>query len=259
LILQEIVAVFFSVLLGACMGSFLNVVAQRTVEEKPWWGGERSRCFSCGRVLSPFELIPVVSWVFLCGRCRTCGGKIPVRYLLAELAGAATAGFLCWRWGWTFAGFFAVATGFLLLLNAMTDLYSGFIYDAFALVLGGVGMLFRLGGGLNALFDGFLGALAGAGVIVVIILVSRGGMGWGDAWLMAGTGAALGWQLTLVALYLGFIVGGIVALGLLVLGIVKRKDPIPLGPFLAFGAFLSLLYGPSLWGWFGIAVKWPWL
>lgn len=259
MILREIVAVIFSVVLGACMGSFLNVVAQRTVEEKPWWGKERSRCFSCGRELEPVELVPLVSWILLRGRCRTCGEKIPIRYFLAECAGAAIGGFLSCRWGLSFAGLFAVITGFLLLLNAMTDLYSGYIYDAFALVLGGAGMLLRLGGGLSALFDGFLGALAGAGVIIVIILVSRGGMGWGDAWLMAGTGAALGWQLTLVALYLGFIVGGIVALGLLVLGFVKRKDPIPLGPFLAFGAFLSLLYGPSLWGWFGVAVKWPWL
>ncbi|NLI96798.1 MAG: prepilin peptidase [Synergistaceae bacterium] len=256
--MREILPIVFSVLFGACLGSFLNVVAQRTVEERPWWGKERSRCFSCGRVLDSSELIPLVSWILLRGRCRTCGKRIPVRYLLAECTGAATAGFLCWRWGVTFTGLFAVVTGFLLLLNAMTDLYSGFIYDAFALVLGGTGMLFRLGGGLDALADGCLGALVGAGVIVLIILVSRGGMGWGDAWLMAGTGAALGWQLTLVALYLGFISGGIVALGLLLSGVVKRKDPIPLGPFLALGAFLSLLFGPSLWGWFGVFVRWPW-
>lgn len=256
--LRELVFIVFSILLGACMGSFLNAVALRTVEERPWWGTERSRCFACERVLGPLELVPLFSWLFLGGRCRTCRAKIPLRYPLAELAGAMTAGFLAWRWGLTFTGFFALVTGFILLLNALTDLYSGYIYDAFALVLGAVGLLLRGAGGWGALLDGLAGALAGAGVIILIIVISRGGMGWGDAWLMAGTGAALGLQLTLVALYLGFIFGGIVALALLAMRIVKRKDPIPLGPFLAFGAFLALVWGPALWGWFDFAVKWPW-
>lgn len=257
--MRELLFTVFSVLLGACMGSFLNAVALRTVEERSWWGSERSRCFSCGRVLGPIELVPLLSWLFLMGRCRTCGERIPLRYPLAELAGALLAGLLGWRWGISFAGLFALASGFLLLLNALTDLYSGYIYDAFALVLLGTGFLLRVAGGWTALLDGFYGALAGAGVIILIILLSRGGMGWGDAWLMAGTGAALGWQLTLVALYFGFIVGGIVALGLLVMKLVNRKDPIPLGPFLALGAVLAMIWGPSLWGWFDIAMKWPWL
>jgi len=83
-------------------------------------------------------------------------------------------------------------------------------------------------------------------------------MGWGDAWLMAGIGAVLGWKLAAVALYFGFIVGGAVALVLLAARIVRRKDPIPLGPFLAIGAFLSLLFGPELWWWFGYPMNWPW-
>lgn len=256
--MRELLFIAFSTLLGACMGSFLNAVAMRTVDDRPWWGSERSRCFSCNRVLDPSELVPILSWIALRGRCRTCGAKIPLRYPLAELVGALAAGLLSWRWGVSYAALFAIATGFLLLLNALTDLYSGFIYDAFALVLGAAGLLLRVAGGWGALLDGLSGALAGAGVIILIILLSRGGMGWGDAWLMAGTGAALGWQLTLVGLYLGFIFGGTVALVLLALGVVKRKDPIPLGPFLAFGAFLALIWGPSLWGWFDLAVRWPW-
>ena len=153
---------------------------------------------------------------------------------------------------------FCPAAGSLLLLNSLTDIYSGYIYDAFALVLGAAGIVLRLAGGKGALLDALFGALLGAGVIILIILVSRGGMGWGDAWLMAGIGAVLGWKLAAVALYFGFIVGGAVALVLLAARIVRRKDPIPLGPFLAIGAFLSLLVGPELWGWFGYSMNWPW-
>lgn len=256
--MREPVFIVFSILLGACMGSFLNAVALRTVEGRSWWGSERSRCFSCQRTLRPIELVPLLSWLFLGGRCRTCKARIPLKYPLAELAGASMAGLLAFRWGPGLPGAFSLVIGFILLLNALTDLYSGYIYDTFALVLGVCGLLFRVAGGGGALLDGLLGALAGAGVIALIIVVSRGGMGWGDAWLMAGTGAALGWQLTLVALYLGFIFGGIVALVLLALRLVKRKDPIPLGPFLAFGAFLALIWGSALWDWFDVAMKWPW-
>jgi len=256
--LEDPLFILFSVVLGACVGSFLNAVALRTVEQRPWWGSERSRCGSCGKVLGPSDLVPLFSWFFLKGKCRSCGAKIPLRYPISEAVGALGAGLLAWRWGFSCAGLFALAAGALLLLNSLTDLYSGYIYDAFALVLGAAGIVLRLAGGKGALTDAFLGALLGAGVIILIILVSRGGMGWGDAWLMAGIGAVLGWKLAAVALYFGFIVGGAVALVLLAARIVRRKDPIPLGPFLAIGAFLSLLFGPELWGWFGYPMNWPW-
>ena len=256
--MEDSLFILFSVVLGACMGSFLNAVALRTVEQRPWWGSERSRCGACGKVLGPSELVPLFSWLFLKGKCRSCGAKIPWRYPLSEAVGALGAGLLAWRWGFSSAGLFALAAGSLLLLNSLTDIYSGYIYDAFALVLGAAGIVLRLAGGKGALADAFLGALLGAGVIILIILVSRGGMGWGDAWLMAGIGAVLGWKLAAVALYLGFIVGGAVALVLLAARVVRRKDPIPLGPFLAIGAFLSLLVGPELWGWFGYPMNWPW-
>ena len=78
-------------ILGACMGSFLNVVAHRSLEGRPWWGNERSACESCGRVLSSSELVPVLSWVLQRGRCRGCGVRLSPRYLAVKLIGAAAA------------------------------------------------------------------------------------------------------------------------------------------------------------------------
>lgn len=83
-------------------------------------------------------------------------------------------------------------------------------------------------------------------------------MGWGDAMLMAGCGAGLGWRLTGLGLYLGFMSGGLVALALLAMKRVGRKTALPLGPFLAFGAFLSLLFGPAILGYWRWGAGWPW-
>lgn len=252
------VFMIISAVLGASMGSFINVVASRTVDERPWWGKERSSCDRCGRDLATWELIPVFSWLILRRGCRSCGARIPLRYLGVEIGGAAIGVVIAWRWGFSVTSAIAAVIASGLFLNALTDLYSGYVYDLFAWGLGGAGMLVRIGGGIPALADGVFGAFLGFAVIAVIIVASRGGMGWGDASLMAGSGAALGLKLTAWALYSGFMIGGVTALGLLALGRVKRKDVIPLGPFLALGGIVSIFTGTWFYSLFGMTVTWPW-
>ena len=94
--------------------------------------------------------------------------------------------------------------------------------------------------------DAVLGAAAGGGILLVIVLVSKGGMGWGDVKLSTVIGLFLGWQSTLVALYISFISGGVVSLLLLFTGKKGRKDPVPFGPFLSGSAALALLFGQRL-------------
>lgn len=250
--------VIMNIFLGASMGSFLNVVASRTLEDRSWWGKERSICPRCGEPLKWKDLIPVISYLMLRGRCRYCNTPIPSRYFIAEITGAVVGGFLAFRWGMSYAAIIALLTAYGLLLNGITDLYSGYIYDLYALIPGIAAIALRVAGGWPAILDGIAGAALGFGIIALIILISRGGMGWGDANLMAGTGAALGWKMTGVALYLGFMTGGIIAIILLLLKIVKRKDAIPLGPFLAAGGLFALLFGPAVLGYFGINPGWPW-
>jgi leader peptidase (prepilin peptidase)/N-methyltransferase len=248
----------FSALLGAALGSFFDAVAERSAQDRSWWGRERSRCPSCGKELGPGELVPIVSFLVQKGRCRRCEAPIPKRSLAVEIVCAVGAGLLAWRWGPGWAGLLALAVFFSLAFNALTDIHSGYIYDVTALLPILPFALLRSAGGLPALFDGAVGALLGFAVVAVIIIASRGGMGWGDAMLMAGCGAGLGWRLTGLALYLGFMVGGIVALALLVLRKVERKTALPLAPFLAVGAFLALLLGPSILSYWRWGAGWPW-
>lgn len=245
-------------ILGASLGSFLNVVAERTLEGRAWWGTERSRCPVCGEGLKARDLVPILSFVCLRGKCRSCRSSIPSRCLWVEIAGAFLGGLLAWRWGFTWALPLAFTVSFGLFLNSLTDLYSGFIYDAFALVPGVACLLLRISGGFPALLDGVLGAALSFGFISIIIVVSRGGMGWGDAVLMAGVGAALGWRLSCIGLYLGLMAGGVSAVVLLAMGRVKRKTAIPLGPFLALGGVLALVVGPGLLSFWGWVPGWPW-
>jgi leader peptidase (prepilin peptidase)/N-methyltransferase len=259
--------IVLSVFLGASLGSFLNVVAHRSVKGRPWWGGERSVCESCGRGLTFWELIPIVSWIVQKGRCRACGVRIAFRYIVVEVIGAAAAGLLAWRWGLSWGYVFSMVGAFGLLLNALTDYETQDVFDIFALTMGLAGLLLRLFGGRDAFIDGLLGAAVGWGFFAVVILLSRGGMGWGDACLMAGAGAVLGWKMTLLALYLGIMAGGFGVIWLLLRGKVKwgRRDAVPLVPYLAAGGIVTLLWGPQILrfiGWYfprAFSVGWPFL
>ncbi len=245
-------------LLGAVAGSFLNAVALRTVEGRPWWGRERSLCPACGHRLAPLDLIPMVSWVILGGRCRYCGAPISPRYPLTEAAFSLWGAMALWRWGISTAGTGALLGGWLMMLNALTDWDSGYVYDHLAASIGIVGLCIRIFGGYPALMDGFLGFLAGGGCIATIIILSRGGMGWGDATLMAGAGTLLGWRMALLGTYAGFMIGGGIAVVLLATGRSKRKDALPLAPFLAGGVMVSLLWGPKILSLIYQSPDWPW-
>lgn len=247
---------------GACVGSFINAAAMRTVLDRKWWGSERSVCDTCGAVLGASELIPVISFILLRGKCRHCGARIPIRHFAAELAAGTLAACLFARWGLSMALAMSLIVLFFSLFNSMTDLENGFIYDVWALAPCALGLLLRLTESLAAAGDGVLGALLGGGLIALIIILSRGGMGWGDAMLMAGLGGCLGWRYTAITLYAGFMLGGIVILPLIALKKVSRKDAIPLGPFLAAGGITALFFGDAALSrlvWLiDAAPAWPW-
>ena len=257
-----LITTLIALVLGACMGSFINATAMRTVAEKKWWGNERSVCDHCGEELQKCDLVPIFSYILLGGKCRYCGGVIAPRHFRAEAVSAVLTAGLFLRWGINPALLMSLVVLWFSLFNSLTDLDNGYIYDVWAVALGAVGMVIRIGGGVSALIDGAIGGAVGFGVIALIILVSRGGMGWGDAMLMLGIGAAVGWRYCAMSLYLGFLCGGVVVVPLMLAKKLKRKDAIPLGPFLAAGSVLTLFIGNAflqrIAALMGRYAGWPW-
>lgn len=240
---------FVPLLLGLVIGSFLNVVIARVPEGKSVWH-PRSACPGCGTLIRWYDNIPVVSFLALRGRCRACAMAIPRRYPLVEVvtAGAFVLAYLLS--GSTLD--FVVNAALLAALIAITaiDLRHQIIPDVITLPGIVAGLVLNLATGRVGWLDSLIGIAVGGGLFLVIILVSGGGMGGGDMKLGAMLGAFLGWKLGLLALLLGVLAGGAVAVVLLLLGRKGRKDAIPFGPYLALGGAVALLWGDRVLTWY---------
>jgi leader peptidase (prepilin peptidase)/N-methyltransferase len=235
--------------LGLLIGSFLNVVIARLPEGKSVWG-PRSVCPGCGTLIAWYDNIPVVSYLALRGRCRTCGMAISTRYPLIELAtaGAFVVAFVCAESMLDFA-VDAVLLAALIAITAI-DLRHQLIPDVITLPGIVAGVLANLATGRVSWLDSVIGIAVGGGIFLVIILVTGGGMGGGDMKLGAMLGAFLGWQSGLLALLLGVLSGGGAAIVLLLLGRKGRKEAIPFGPFLALGGAIAAFWGDQIIAWY---------
>jgi len=236
-------------LFGLVIGSFLNVVIARIPEGRSiWW--PRSACPGCGTQIAWHDNIPLLSFAILRGRCRSCGRPIALRYPLVEAATGVLFALAFLVFGPT--PDFLVAAVFLAALVAMTgiDLAHQIIPDVITLPGILAGLVANLATARVNWRESVVGIVVCGGIFLVIILVSRGGMGGGDMKLGAMLGAFLGWKLGLLALMLGVLAGGAVALCLLILGRKGRKEAIPFGPFLALGGAITMLWGETLLGWY---------
>jgi leader peptidase (prepilin peptidase) / N-methyltransferase len=238
-----------AVLVGAVIGSFLNVVIVRLPRGESIVA-PRSRCPGCGSELAWFENIPILSFLALRGRCRSCGMPISRRYPIVEVVTSALFGLAAWRStsvvdllsAWLFlAGLVAIAG---------IDLEHQIIPDRLTLPATAVGFVTSFLGTRISWWDSLLGIVVLGGLLIAVIVLSGGGMGGGDVKLGAMMGAFLGYKLALLALFLAVILGGLVAVSLLLTRLRQRKDPIPFGPFLATGAAIALLGGELALTWY---------
>ena len=234
---------------GLVIGSFLNVVIVRLPEGRSIWR-PRSSCPGCGTPIAWYDNIPLLSFVLLRGRCRTCGRAIALRYPLVEAATGALFALAFLVFGPT--PDFLVAAVFLAALVAITgiDLAHQIIPDVITLPGILAGVVANLLISRVSWLESVAGIIVCGGIFLVIILASRGGMGGGDMKLGAMLGAFLGWKLGLLALMLGVLGGGAVALCLLILGRKGRKEAIPFGPFLALGGAITMLWGEAILSWY---------
>jgi leader peptidase (prepilin peptidase)/N-methyltransferase len=240
-----------SVPLGLVFGSFLTVVTHR-VPKGESLVAPRSRCPVCGTQLRNADNVPVVSWLLLQGRCRSCGARISPMYPLTEIAtaGLFVAAALTFDRVWVSA-MMGPFLGLMVVL-AVIDIRHRIIPNrlvypallAFATYIVVVGLL---GGGLYAI-RAAIGMLAYGGALLVVAFISPRGMGMGDVKLAALIGlvlGSLGLRYVIVAAAAGILLGGVGAIVALIAG-ASRKNAIPFGPFLAAGALVAAFLAPQI-------------
>jgi leader peptidase (prepilin peptidase)/N-methyltransferase len=231
---------------GAIMGSFVGVVADRVPSGRSIMG-PRSMCDSCETQIASYDNVPVLSWLWLRGRCRHCGASIPMRYPLIELAVglafAATAIVLRDDPSKLLLGLPFVA---MLAAITLTDLERRIIPNAILLVGAGAAIVIAAGTDPSSLPERAFAALGAGGLLLAIGLAYPKGMGMGDVKLAAVMGLYLGVDVV-PAVMAAVVAGGVVGIGfMLAKGSGARKVAIPFGPFLALGGVVGLLAGQQL-------------
>lgn len=244
--------------LGLLVGSFLNVVIHRvptgaSILRPP------SACPRCGRRIRPWDNVPVVSWLALRGRCRDCRAPIPVRYPLVELGGGVLLAGVAWRLlvaddlPWALPAYaYVVALGLAL---AVIDLDTSRLPNRLVLPAY-VALPVLLGVASAGSGDWWALARAGAGgaglyvLYLALLYVHPGGMGFGDVKLAGVLGGALGWLgwgSLAVGAFAAFLVGGLVAVALMIAGRAGLKSRIPFGPWMVVGAYVGIGAGEAIW------------
>ena len=269
---QPAVLPWVALVLGLCVGSFLNVVVHRLPKmmEREWRaqctelsGAEPpseerynlvvpgSACPHCGKRIAALENIPLFSWLWLRGRCSGCGARISARYPIVELAGGVVAGYAAARYGATLAALGAMLFCWSLVALAAIDLDTQMLPDDLTLPLLWAGLAFNTGATFAPLASAVTGAIAGYLALWSVywafkLITGKEGMGYGDFKLLAAIGAWLGWQMLPLVILLSSIVGAIVGVALIAFARHGRDKPIPFGPYLAAAGAITLLWGGEI-------------
>ena len=283
-LLGESAAAFTAVVFAftLLLGSFLNVVIHRLpiMMEREWREQAdelvntppesdlpegrfdlvvpRSRCPSCGTMISAAQNIPVISYLLLKGRCANCGSSISARYPLVELMTAMLGTTCAWYFGPGWEAIMAILLTLALVSVAMIDADTQLIPDSIVLPLMWVGLamsLFHPMSGATTLFispvDAIAGAMAGYLSLWSVfwafkLVTGKDGMGYGDFKLLAALGAWLGWQQLPIIILMSAAVGAVINIAMIVFRGKDRTIPIPFGPYLAAAGWITMIWGESI-------------
>jgi len=260
------------VLLGLCIGSFLNVVIHRMprIMETRWRAecaelnnqelppaerynlvSPRSRCPACNHGITVLENVPILSYVALGGKCSACHIRISPRYPIVEALTGALTGYIAWHFGFTIAAAGAMFFAWSMVALAFIDLDTFYLPDDLTMPLLWAGLLFNLAGGFTDLPSAVIGAAAGYLSLWLVfwlfkVATGKEGMGYGDFKLLASIGAWLGWKMLPLVILLSSFVGAIIGVLLIVLARRGRNVPIPFGPYLAIAGLVALFHGEAL-------------
>lgn len=270
-------------LCGLVVGSFLNVVIHRLpiMMQREWQhqvenhaaqlagipsppepprytlSVPRSACPHCSHKITPLENIPLLSYLWLGGKCSACKAPISLRYPLVEVVTALLAAAIAWKFGASFAALAAFLFAASLLVLTLIDIDTHLLPDSITLPLLWAGLLFNLAGGFVDLPSAVIGAAAGYLLLWSVywlfkLATGKEGMGYGDFKLLAAIGAWFGWKLLPTVILISSVAGTVVGVGLIVLARRERDVPIPFGPYLALGGLAVLFFGTHLARFFGV-------
>jgi leader peptidase (prepilin peptidase)/N-methyltransferase len=264
---------FVCILFGLFVGSFLNVVAYRLpIMMARGWRREcreylelepeaepsafnlmvpRSACPSCDKQISGWGNIPVLSWLFLRGRCGNCKTRISIQYPLVELMTAVLSLLVAMKFGATMQTVFALLFTWALISLALIDLHTTLLPDSITLPLMWLGLVISLVPVFVDSHQAIIGAAAGYMVLWVVfqafrLITGKEGMGFGDFKLLAALGAWLGWMKLPLIILLSSLTGAVVGIMMMVLLKHRRDKPIPFGPYLAVAGWVALMWGDQI-------------
>lgn len=243
-----IIGYIYCCLIGMCVASFINVVIDRVPRGENFVLG-RSHCDHCGKLIKWYDLIPVLSYLVLKGKCRYCHNKIPIRGFFIEILGGMIGIFCFYRFGFTYEMMCIFVITMILLAITMIDLDTMIIPNELNLILFLIGFILMFIRHLTVI-DCFLGMICISLPMFLLNLIIPDSFGGGDIKLMFASGIVLGWKYSLLATFIGIIIAGTYCVYLILKKKVDKKGHIAFGPYLSFGIFIALCYGQEIVSWY---------
>lgn len=246
--ISEITPVILEIVFGLVAGSFLNVCIYRLPQQSGFFKS-RSYCPHCKKQILWRHNIPLLSYIFLQGRCACCRGNISIRYPLVEMMAALFTVCVFQKWGLSATALFYIVMIYLLIVISFIDLEHMFIPDRLIWLGAGVTFFMMVCGQVNLSWQealtgaAFYGSALGLAGLLGKLLFRQEAMGWGDVKLAIVLGLLLGWQMSVMAMICAFLLAAAVVVTGLALGKIQRRQLIPFGPFMALGAVTALFWG----------------
>lgn len=242
---MELVFYLFVFLIGACFGSFFNVVGLRTPINVSFLFN-RSNCSKCHQILCWYELIPIVSFLIQFGTCRKCKQKIPFFYLMMEFITGLLFVWMYFHYSLTPELLSALLLVSVCMIVFITDITYMIIPNRIILFFLPLFIIFRIFYPLDHWYHSLIGFLTGLIIIGIVIFFSQGGMGGGDMKLLALFGVLLGFEKVIVTFFIAVFIGSVFGLWIIFWKGKTGKYKMPFAPFLVFAAIISNMYGDML-------------
>ena len=241
-------------ILGLIVGSFCNVCIYRIPKNESIIY-PTSHCPKCRTTIKPVDNIPLLSYILLKGRCRNCGSKISIQYPVVELLTGMIYLIIYLIYGLSIQSLIYIILSSALIIIAFIDLNEQIVPDVISLPGIVTGFIISFFVPYISFINSALGVVVGGGIILIIALVGsmifkKEAMGGGDVKLAAMIGAFLGWRYTIISLFLGFFLGALAGIFLILSKIKSKEDMVPFGPFIVLGSLITLLWGEKIIAWY---------